>query len=33
MVQRLQAFYQMLFEQNPASTGGALPDDAFYYRP
>lgn len=33
MVRRLESFYQMLFEQNPASTGGSLPDDAFYYLP
>ena len=29
----LEPFYQMLFDQNPASTGGALPDEAFYYLP
>jgi NitT/TauT family transport system substrate-binding protein len=29
----LDPFYQVLFRQNPASTGGAVPDDAFYYVP
>ncbi len=27
----LKAFYQVLFEMNPASVGGALPDDGLYY--
>lgn len=27
----LQAYYQVLFDANPASVGGALPGDAFYY--
>lgn len=29
----LMPFYQMLFDQNPASVGGSLPDDAFYFVP
>ncbi|MDD4081514.1 MAG: ABC transporter substrate-binding protein [Eubacteriales bacterium] len=29
----LAAFYQMLFEQNPMSVGGQVPDAAFYYEP
>lgn len=29
----LDLFYQVLFQQNPASTGGAVPDGAFYYVP
>lgn len=33
MKELLQPFYQVLFAQNPASTGGSLPDDAFYYLP
>ena len=27
----LKAFYQVLFDADPTSVGGALPDDAFYY--
>ena len=27
----VEGYFQVLFDQNPASTGGALPDDAFYY--
>ena len=27
----LSGYLKVLFDQNPASTGGALPDDAFYY--
>ena len=27
----LNAFFKVLFEADPASVGGALPDDAFYY--
>lgn len=27
----LKAFYQVLFEMNPASVGGALPDEGLYY--
>ncbi len=33
MKEMLDAFYQVLFRQNPASTGGCIPDDAFYYVP
>lgn len=29
----LSGYLNVLFEQNPASVGGALPDDAFYYIP
>jgi len=29
----LGAFYQMLFDQNPMSVGGQVPDAAFYYQP
>ena len=28
----MSAFLQVLSQQNPASVGGALPDDAFYYK-
>lgn len=31
MHKELTAFYQVLFDQNPASVGGTLPDDAFYF--
>ena len=27
----LNAFYQVMFQANPASIGGAMPDDSFYY--
>ena len=27
----LTAFYNVLFESNPASIGGALPEDNFYF--
>ena len=27
----LSGYLKALFDQNPASTGGALPDAAFYY--
>ena len=33
MKEMLDAFYQVLFRQNPASTGGRIPDDALYYVP
>lgn len=33
MVAQLTPFYQMLFDSNPATTGGSLPTDAFYYAP
>lgn len=29
----LKPFYQMLFDGNPETTGGSLPDDSFYYAP
>lgn len=31
MKAQIQPFYEMLFEANPASVGGALPADDFYY--
>lgn len=31
MKQALSGYLEVLFEQNPASIGGALPDDLFYY--
>lgn len=31
MKTRLEEFYRILFEQNPKSVGGALPDESFYY--
>ena len=27
----LEPYYQVLFDANPASVGGAMPDDAFYW--
>ena len=30
---QIEPLYQLLFDANPASVGGALPDDAFYYVP
>ena len=27
----LNAFYSVMYQANPASIGGAMPDDAFYY--
>lgn len=33
MKEALSGYLNVLFEQNPASVGGALPDDAFYYVP
>lgn len=33
MKEALSGYLSVLFEQNPASVGGALPDDAFYYLP
>lgn len=33
MKEALSGYLNVLFEQNPASVGGALPDDAFYYIP
>ncbi len=31
MKEKLSGYLQVLFEQNPASVGGAMPEDAFYY--
>lgn len=31
MKETIQSFYQVLFEANPKSVGGKLPDDSFYY--
>ena len=31
MKTQISAFYQVLFDYNPASVGGALPDEDFYY--
>ncbi|MBP3728813.1 MAG: ABC transporter substrate-binding protein [Lachnospiraceae bacterium] len=31
MKAQIAPFYQILFDYNPASVGGALPDDGFYY--
>ncbi|MBQ8508814.1 MAG: ABC transporter substrate-binding protein [Clostridia bacterium] len=31
MKEALAAYYQVLFDGNPASIGGEIPDDAFYY--
>ncbi|MBR6615010.1 MAG: ABC transporter substrate-binding protein [Lachnospiraceae bacterium] len=33
MKEALNGYLSVLFEQNPASVGGSLPDDAFYYLP
>lgn len=33
MKEALSGYLNVLFEQNPASVGGTLPDDAFYYVP
>ena len=30
---QIEPLYQMLYDANPASVGGAMPDDAFYYVP
>ncbi|MCI8443033.1 MAG: ABC transporter substrate-binding protein [Provencibacterium sp.] len=32
MKEKVSGYLQALFEQNPKSVGGALPDDAFYYQ-
>lgn len=32
METKLSGYYSILFEQNPKSIGGALPDDTFYYK-
>ena len=31
MQEKLSGYLAVLFEQNPQSVGGALPDDGFYY--
>ena len=31
MKEKLSGYLSVLFEQNPQSVGGALPDDAFYF--
>lgn len=31
MRDQIQGYYQVLFQANPASIGGGIPDDAFYY--
>lgn len=31
MKEKISGYLQVLFDQNPQSVGGALPDDAFYY--
>jgi len=31
MKTKLSGYLNVLFEQNPKSVGGALPDDNFYY--
>ena len=33
MQQSVAAYLEVLAEANPASVGGTLPDDAFYYLP
>ena len=33
MKEALSGYLNVLYEQNPASVGGALPDDTFYYLP
>lgn len=33
MEKALTSFYQMLYDQNPKSVGGQVPDAAFYYQP
>ena len=33
MKERAGGYLQVLFDQNPAAVGGALPDDTFYYAP
>lgn len=33
MEKALVPFYQMLFDQNPKSVGGQMPDEAFYHKP
>ena len=31
MQEKLSGYLSVLFEQNPQSVGGALPDEGFYY--
>ena len=31
MKERISGYFGVLFDSNPASIGGALPDDSFYY--
>ena len=31
MKEKVSGYLQVLFDQNPESVGGAMPDDAFYY--
>lgn len=33
MMDGIQGYYQVLFQADPASIGGSIPDGAFYYRP
>ena len=33
MKDMVSGYLSVLYEQDPASVGGALPDDAFYYLP
>jgi NitT/TauT family transport system substrate-binding protein len=32
MQQKLSGYLQVLFDQNPASVGGAVPNEDFYYQ-
>ena len=32
MAQQLSGYLNVLYQQNPAAVGGALPDEAFYYQ-
>ena len=32
MKEQLSGYLKVLFDQNPQSVGGALPDDAFYFQ-
>ncbi len=32
MKEKIQPFFEILFQQNPKSVGGKLPDDGFYYK-
>ena len=33
MIQKVSGYLEALYEQNPESVGGAVPDEAFYYAP